>query len=128
MDGLPWRLSDAAGRVVLVDFWATWCPDCVVNIPVMKKIHGRYGGRDDFLMLGVSLDGDAAPLKKMTGEKGMPWLQLLEEGKKWNNSVSDKYGIFWIPSVWVIDREGIVRGVNLHDEDEIIEALEKALK
>jgi thiol-disulfide isomerase/thioredoxin len=126
VDGLPWRLGDAAGKVVLIDFWATWCPDCVVTIPAMKKIHEQYGGRDDFLMVGVSLDGDADPLRKMTGKKGMTWLQLFEEGKKWENSVADRYEIHWIPSVWVIDKDGITRGMNLHDEAEIVEALENA--
>jgi thiol-disulfide isomerase/thioredoxin len=112
--------------VVLLDFWASWCPDCIVEIPAMKKIYEEYGNRDDFIMIGVSLDLEKKKLQDMTGQKGMPWLQLFEEGKKWGNSAAVAYGIRSIPSVWVLDRQGISRGMNLHGEEEIRKALESA--
>jgi len=127
IDGLPWRLSDTRGKVVLLDFWAAWCSDCAVEIPTIKKIYEKYGSRNDFVMIGVSLDLEREPLRKATIEKGLPWLQLFEEGKKWSNSAAVAYGIRSIPSVWILDRQGIARGVNLHDEGEIFSTLQKAL-
>jgi thiol-disulfide isomerase/thioredoxin len=126
IDGLPWQLEDARGKVVLVEFWATWCPDCTAAIPMMKEIHEQYAGREDFLTLGVSLDSDVEKLRKMVTEKGLKWPQLFEEGKKWDNSVAVKFDIRWIPSIWVVDKKGITRGMNLHEKDEIVEALGRA--
>ena len=109
LGGDPWRLADHRGRVVVLDFWASWCQPCIKQLPELREIHGRYRDRSDFLMIGVSLDRDRWSLENCMEKHGVEWPQLFEEGKDWGNSVAKLYEVRAIPHVVVIDREGIVR-------------------
>lgn len=105
-DGKTVKLSDYRGKVVIVDFWATWCPPCKAEIPDFIKLYSRHkdGG---FQMIGISLDEgglkDVVPFMKEYGIN-YPIVLGTEE------VVSAYGGIRGIPTTFVIDKKGYVRG------------------
>jgi thiol-disulfide isomerase/thioredoxin len=96
--------TDYHGKVVLIDFWASWCPDCIRELPTVQEVYGKYKD-EGFAVIGISLDKDAKALSNFVSKKSIPWPQYFD-GKGWDNELSTKYGISEIPEMWLIDREG----------------------
>lgn len=111
MKGDPLSISKFKGRVVLVDFWATWCGPCVNELPVVQAAYEKYHGRG-FEIIGISLDKDLARLKAFIETKQMNWPQYFD-GKGWQNKLAVKYGIDSIPATFLLDREGRIVARNL---------------
>lgn len=106
-NGNPTRLKDLRGSYVVIDFWATWCPDCRKDIPDMKSLYDKYSPRG-VRFVGVSFDKQRDALDKYIEENKVAWPQYFE-GKPWKETViSQQYHIKWIPSVYVIDKDGKV--------------------
>jgi peroxiredoxin len=116
IDDEKWTLRSQRDKVVLLFFWATTCRYCQRAIPDMNEIYKKYNDRDDFIMVGVSLDKDRDMLSCFCSIKEMPWTILYEDGKGWDNSVSRMFEIHRIPSVWIIDKNGIIRGFHMRME------------
>lgn len=129
LDGTEWKLEDQRGKVVVMDFWATWCGPCVSTMPEMKKIYEKYKSRKDFVMVGVSLDHYREKLVKFCEEREISWPQIFEADRSWDNRVGRAFEVNAIPSVWVIDKEGNVAGMDLHGNsiEEIERTVEKSL-
>lgn len=108
LGGTAHSLADFKGKYVIIDFWATWCPDCRKDIPKMKELWEKYAS-DRIAFIGMSLDTSAEALEKYIADNGIGWLQLSEL-KKWKKGakVADDYQVQWIPSIYVIDPEGRV--------------------
>jgi thiol-disulfide isomerase/thioredoxin len=108
VDGAPVRLDDLKGKVVLVVFWATWCPPCVERLPVLNRaleLHEKSG----FAVLGVNLDGgpDRKRLvRKFVVEFGVPWPSVLSAGEE--PDVAARYAVTEIPANVLIGRDGKV--------------------
>jgi peroxiredoxin len=117
LSGSSWRLSDHRDKVVVLEFWATWCPPCVGSVPELKKLQAAYGHRPDFQMVGVSLDEAKAPLERFVAKQDIQWPQLFQIGRGWNNSAARLYEVESIPSTYVIDKTGVVRGYGLHGRE-----------
>ncbi len=97
------------GKVVVIDFWATWCGPCVAELPAMKKLYEKFHGQG-VEFLGVSLDqpkeqGGLEALKKFVKEKEVPWPQYYQ-GKGWESDFSRSWGINSIPTMFVVDQAG----------------------
>lgn len=122
LDGVPWRLSEQRGKVVLIDFWATWCGPCIASMPHLKQVYDRFSANPDFVMVGVSDDYGEDAVRRFVAQNQIRWTQLYEA----KHEMARAFGITGIPSAWVIDREGRVVGRDLHGE-EIDRAVEKAL-
>lgn len=122
IEGKPFTLSSLKGKVVMIDFWATWCPPCVRSIPEAKNIWSDFK-KQDFVLLGVSLDKDLETWKDYVMKQKMSWIQVAD-GKFWDNSAAVLYGIGSIPSVWILDKEGNValKDVNPLSEGDAIRA------
>jgi thiol-disulfide isomerase/thioredoxin len=101
-DGKEFNLKDLKGKVVLVDFWATWCPPCVAEIPNIIEAHKKYNGKG-FEIIGVSLDRSNDDITKFVEAKKVPWKSInIEDSKK----LADKYGVNAIPHPILVGRDG----------------------
>jgi thiol-disulfide isomerase/thioredoxin len=107
VDGSPFDLASLKDKVVLVDFWATWCGPCIAEFPNIKKYYELYHDRG-FEVVGVSLDQDRAALEKYLAEKEVPWITLHDKESGGRHPATTYYGIFGIPMMILVDREGKV--------------------
>jgi len=121
VDGTMFRMSDHAGDVVIIDFWATWCPPCQEMIPVLKKLHNDYSEKG-LVVLGVSLDKEGLEvLGPFVHRHMIPYSVVMGD----DGIVSAFGGITTIPTLYIVDRKGrLVRkmlGYHTYDdlEDEI---------
>jgi thiol-disulfide isomerase/thioredoxin len=124
VDGKPLSVTALKGKVVLVDFWATWCPPCRAEIPNVVATYKKYHDQG-FNIIGVSLDEDQAKLTAFTKAQDMAWPQYFD-GKGWGNELAAKYGIESIPATFLIDGQGNIIGKDLRGED-LEAAVAKAL-
>jgi thiol-disulfide isomerase/thioredoxin len=107
VDGKDFDWKAFRGKVVLIDFWATWCGPCVGELPNVKRNYELYKDKG-FDVVGISLDNERADLEKFLKEQKVPWACLFEEGAGWNNTNANYYGIMAIPAVILVDKEGKV--------------------
>ena len=114
IDGKPFSTESMKGKVILVDFWATWCPPCVAEVPAIKKVYAEYHDKG-LEVLGVSSDQTAAAVKKFAALEETPWPQLFDAeaaaARKWH-PLTNEYGINGLPAMFLIDKKGIVRSVD----------------
>ncbi len=121
----PLNLAAYKGKVVLVDFWATWCGPCVGELPNVLAAYEKHHAAG-FEIVGISLDSDKAKLEKFIETKKMPWQQYFD-GKGWENKLAGKYGVNSIPATYLLDGEGKIIAKNLRGEA-LEEAVAKALE
>jgi tetratricopeptide (TPR) repeat protein len=105
-DGKSLSLEKLKGKVVLLDFWASWCGPCRDDMPEVRKIWKRYGG-DRFLIIGVNLDSNERDFRSYAEEEMITWPQYFE-GRGWNNTIARLYGVNAIPHSVLIDQDGII--------------------
>lgn len=98
-------LEDLKGKVVVLDFWGTWCPPCVESVPELRNLHKRYSKEASFVLIGISSDRDEEAWKDFTDKNKMIWPQYRDENRKIQNA----FNIRAYPTYIVIDHEGIVR-------------------
>jgi thiol-disulfide isomerase/thioredoxin len=125
LTGKPLSLASYKGKVVLIDFWATWCPPCVRELPNTLKVYQKYHDQG-FDVMGVSLDDDQPQLEKFLKANSMTWPQFFD-GQGVKNKLALKYGIEAIPATFLLDGDGKIIGKDLRG-DELEAAVSKALK
>jgi thiol-disulfide isomerase/thioredoxin len=106
VDGSKVDVSQLRGKVVLVDFWATWCAPCMERVPDLVKVYKEFHPQG-LEIVGISLDQDKSLVVAVTKSSGMVWPQYFD-GKGWENAISSRYGISSIPRMWLVDRKGMV--------------------
>lgn len=112
VDGREVDLAQLRGKVVLIDFWATWCGPCKEELPNIKRVYAAYHERG-FEVVGISLDraGDRQTLIDYCRENDLPWPQHFD-GKFWKNEFAVKYAIKAIPAMFLLDQSGKVVTTN----------------
>lgn len=115
-DGKTVRLSDYRGKYVVLDFWASWCPDCVKDIPNIKRLYADYKERG-IEFIGVSFDDNKEKWTAALAKYGIEYTQVSEL-KKWKTTeISGAYNIKWIPSLYLVSPEGkIVLGTVMSEK------------
>ena len=108
LKGEKLSLEQYRGQVVLLDFWATWCPPCIAEIPNVKKTYEMYKDQN-FQVIGISLDRSKEPLEAYIEKKGLAWLHYWDNTRK----ISNLYKVTGIPSTFLIDGEGVIRKTSL---------------
>jgi thiol-disulfide isomerase/thioredoxin len=122
VDGKTVDLSQMRGKVVLIDFWATWCAPCRAEIPDVVATYKKFHDRG-FEVVGISLDQDKDTMVNFTGQHGMTWPQYFD-GKGWDNAISSGFGIREIPTMVLLGKDGKpIRSSG----DDLDEAVEKAI-
>ena len=126
MDGQHISLDDLKGKVVLLDFWATWCEPCREALPHMREIAKKFDG-EPLVIVSVSLDSDEEKWKDYVAKNGMTWLNYYDGG--FTGPVSKLFGVQAIPHTFTIDPDGILQDEHIGDasvEGKLIKLIARA--
>jgi thiol-disulfide isomerase/thioredoxin len=124
LDGKPFQWDDYQGKVVLVDFWATWCIPCLQEMSNIKQNYDKYH-KQGFEVVGVNLDDDLATVEEFFANQPLPWTTVVGKGEAergFAHPAAVKCGVNAIPFVVLVGRDGKVAGIHVRGE-----RLEKAL-
>ncbi len=123
IDGRVVDVGAMKGKVVLIDFWATWCGPCIGELPnvlaAYEKLHPK-----GFEIVGISFDQEKDTLEAFVKKRKMAWVQYFD-GEGWGNKFGKEFGIRGIPSMWLVDKKGNLR--DLEARDGLAEKVEKLL-
>jgi thiol-disulfide isomerase/thioredoxin len=111
-DGRSVDLQSLKGKVVLIDFWATWCRPCMAELPQVKNTYERLHDRG-FEIIGISLDKDKTALERVLEREKMTWPQAFGET---SNQLAEEHGISGIPAMWLVDAKGALRDLNARSD------------
>jgi thiol-disulfide isomerase/thioredoxin len=114
LDGKTITLESLAGKVVLLDFWAIWCPPCHMALPHLRRIVEEYAGQP-FVVLSISLDSDGGKWRAFTAKNHMTWLQYRDGG--YDGAISRLYGVRGVPTTVIIDADGVLQWQFVGSED-----------
>ena len=126
LDGKAYKLSDLKGKIVLIDFWATWCGPCREELPIIEKLHREFKDKN-LVVLGISNE-DRDTIEKFLKNNPLTFPILLDEKGK----VAKSYRVVAIPRLLLIDKTGKIRkdilGYNPRNEEILRELIERLLK
>jgi peroxiredoxin len=115
INGKTVSLAELRGKVVLIDFWASWCGPCRHNNPRLVKLYNKYHQKG-LEIYGVSLDENVGSWKRAVKHDKLEWIQVIDD-KGWDSAAATLYGVDMIPSSFLLDREGVIRTVNAEGQD-----------
>ncbi|MEM7603007.1 MAG: TlpA disulfide reductase family protein [Verrucomicrobiota bacterium] len=125
LDGEEIDLASMRDKVILVDFWATWCGPCIAVLPHLMEIYENYRS-EGFEVIGVSHDENREELEAFLGENEVTWPQYFD-GQGKHNELAQRFGISKIPTTFLVGKGGKIVAADL-DGDELTEAIEKELE
>jgi len=114
LDGQHLSLDSLAGKVVLIDFWATWCGPCREALPHMQKIARKFEGQP-LVVLSISLDNNEGKWKDFVQKNGMTWMQYRDGG--FEGRIAKQFGVDAIPATFTIDADGVLEDQHVGDAD-----------
>ena len=104
LEGKEVRLEDYAGKVILIDFWASWCPPCQYEVPGLIKVYNQYRERG-FVILGIASGDEPSAVRDFVKKRGVPYPILFGD-----RTVFEAYkGVYFLPTAFLIDRKGYIR-------------------
>ena len=122
LDGKPWNLKDLKGKVVLLNFWATWCPPCRKEMPDLEMLYRRFGAQG-LIIIGID-DEETETVKPFIAQQGITYPVLLDPGRK----VNTLFQIEGIPKTFVYDRDGkiVAQSIDMRTGKQFLEMLGSA--
>lgn len=111
LQGKEVRLSDFRGKVILLYFWAAWCPNCYKESLALRKLYQNYEDKD-FVILAPDVGGRGESIEKIEKyieELALPFIPLID----FDGEASKEYKVSFIPTTFIIDREGVIRRINI---------------
>jgi thiol-disulfide isomerase/thioredoxin len=102
LDGAPFSLASTTGKIRIIDFWATWCPPCLDEMPMYKELHNEYAAKG-VEIIGISMDDESnlEKVRQFVGKLGIEYMILMG-----TEDVSDAYQAVGMPATYVLDQEG----------------------
>lgn len=124
ISGKPISLRQFRGKIVLLDFWASWCSPCMASIPLLIELYKKYKD-SGFVLLGINIDNELSVLKNTIVKHKMNWVQFHDK----DSDISNMFGVFKIPSFILLNTKGdiIFRGTGLDDKKELEQILNDTL-
>ncbi len=127
LNASPSRLADLRGKLVVLNFWATWCPPCVAEMASLNRLHRQLGPQGG-IVLGVSVDEDGAAYEKFLRDQQVAFPTYRDPSKK----IPGRYGTSMYPETYIIDRSGRIArkiiGPQTWDSPEMVSYLESLLR
>ncbi|MDJ1484890.1 TlpA disulfide reductase family protein [Cytophagaceae bacterium DM2B3-1] len=120
------KLSSLKGKVVLLDFWASWCGPCRQSNPDVVKLYEKYKDQG-FTVYSVSLDQNKQKWEQAISKDGLTWENHVSDLKFWYSKAAEDYGIEAIPATFLIDKDGVILDTDLHGKS-LENAVKKALQ
>ena len=114
IDGREVDTAKLRGKVILIDFWATWCGPCVAALPEVKATYEKLHPKG-LEIVGISLDQEKTKLERFVDKNEMTWPQYFD-GLGWQNKFAAEYGIRGIPAMWLLDKKGLLREMETRDD------------
>jgi len=114
LDGREVDVQKMKGKVVLIDFWATWCGPCVQELPNVKKTYSKYHDKGCEIV-GISLDKSQTALENFVQTNDMPWPQYFD-GLGWGNKISTQYNVTAIPAMFLVDKKGNLSDIDARED------------
>lgn len=124
IDGKAFDLADWKGKVVLIDFWATWCGPCVAEMPEVLKLYNEFHEKG-LEIIGISLDQNEGQLRNGMAQLGIKW-RILSDYKGWQSAIPQQWGVTGIPMTYLLDKKGVIRHIRLRGP-QMREAIQKLL-
>ena len=123
-DGQSLSLSQFKGKTIVLDFWASWCPDCRKEAPDVVRLYNEFHS-DKIEFIGISMDTNVEAWKKAIAQYDIRYPQASELKKFKETDISKSYGVQWIPSVVVVSPEGkvLLSTVELHKVEKLLKEL-----
>ena len=110
-NGKTFNWAKYRGKVVLVDFWATWCKPCIAELPVMKKALAKYG-KHGFEIVGINLDENPKNVRKFMEDRDITWETVMPTAPDQPNQNAERCGVEGIPFMFLVDRKGVVMAIH----------------
>lgn len=112
-DGRKVDVQKLRGKVVLIDFWASWCGPCIASLPEVVSLYKKYNAKG-FEIVGINMDKQQPLMEQVVNRFQIPWPQYFD-GKGWGAKYALEYNVTAIPSVWLVDKKGILRTMNARE-------------
>ncbi len=121
-DGSLIKLSSLRGKVVLLDFWASWCGPCRLSNKHNRPVYDKYN-KQGFEVFAVSIDGNSDAWKRAVQQDNTQWLQVIDKKAEFGNELTQTWNLMYIPSTFLLDKQGKILAAGLESDQ-----LEKWLK